>query len=457
MHVHFVGIGGIGVSALARFYRASGDKVTGSDMHASPLISELRREGIKVSIDHVASNVLPSADLVLYSAAVPRTNPELVKARKLGIETKSYAEAVGDLTRRYATFAVTGAHGKSTTTSLLALALVRAGLDPTVIVGTKLKEFGNTNFRKGKSGYLVLEADEYNRSFLHHSPAAAIILNIDREHLDTYRSLANVKRAFLKFANNIREGGLLAINRDDKNIRQIAGQFKKIARTRRLRLLWYSLKDFHGQFALKIPGAHNVSNALSVLTLLAASGIPQKPVIKALERYGGAWRRMEYRGRFNGIKRRVDVYDDYAHHPAEIRATILALREQYPRAHIVCVFQPHQAQRLKYLFREFASAFDDADALVLLDTYKVAGRDRFYKNRTAKNLADSISRRIASRKVSALSFARYLSSPALLRAALVDACTQPKPKNCVVAMMGAGDIVNYTGQIVKKARSAISN
>lgn len=467
MNVHFVGIGGIGISALARFYRSSGSRVTGSDAARSSLILNLKKEGIKIHIGHRASCIAPSVDLVIYSAAVPDSNPELVRARKLGKETKSYAEAVGDITRRYFTFAVAGAHGKSTTTSLLALALIRAGLDPTVIVGTKLKEFGNSNFRKGESKYLVLEADEYNKSFLHHSPSAAIILNIDREHLDTYKNLAGVKRAFLKFAGNVKEGGVLAVNRDDKNTKSVANKLKAIARSRRFSLVWYSLKDFHGQFKLKVPGIHNVSNALSILALLGAAKIPKKSAIEALESYKGAWRRMEYRGKLktqkSKVKIKVKVYDDYAHHPAEIRATLLAFRAKHPRAQIVCVFQPHQAQRLKYLFREFVSAFDDADALILLDTYKVSGRDRIYHNYTAKALAEKIQARLLKNKRTKLKTGNvvYLPRPERLLRFLIENCDKLKIgnignwklkiENFVIVMMGAGDIVKYTDRIISKS------
>jgi len=459
MNVHFVGIGGIGISALARFYLSFGSRVAGSDMSPSALVSELRKEGIKIYIGHKASYVAPSTDLVIYSAAIPSSNPELARARELRKDIRSYAEAVGDLTRQYFTFAVAGAHGKSTTTSLLALALVRAGLDPTVIVGTKLKEFGNSNFRKGKSKYLVLEADEYNKSFLHHSPSAAIITNIDREHLDTYKNLSNIKRAFLKFAGNVRKGGVLVVNYDDKNTRSIAKELKKIAEGRRLTLVWYSLKDFHGQFKMKVPGTHNVSNALSVLALINSMKIQKKPAIKALESYKGAWRRMEYRGnlKIQNSKFKIHVYDDYAHHPTEIRATLLAFRGKYPRAQIVCVFQPHQAQRLKKLFREFVSAFDDADALILLGIYKVSGRDRTYHNYTAKDLAEKIQTRLLKNKKLKLKTGNvvYLPSPAHLGRTISKILQALKANEtnklkAIIIMMGAGDIVKYTDKIIYK-------
>ena len=227
--VHFIGIGGIGTSALARWFLSHNHNVSGSDVSPSEIISELKKQGVKIFIGHKAKNLPKEANLAIFSAAVPADNPERRQAAKLGIPVKSYSEAVGDLTKQYKTIAVAGAHGKSTTTALLSLVLIKANFDPTVIVGTKLKEFGDSNFRNGKGDYLVLEADEYNDSFLNYSPTAVIILNIDREHLDYYKNLAVIKKSFLKFIDNIRPNGILVLNKDDKNLLSLKNKIQKIS------------------------------------------------------------------------------------------------------------------------------------------------------------------------------------------------------------------------------------
>lgn len=369
--VHFVGIGGIGVSSLAYWFRAqsfdklridpersrTGQKwaISGSDSAEGLITLGLKKGGFKVKIGHKKGNIGAKTGLVIYSNAVKSSNPELALARRLGIPTMSYPEAVGVLTRRYKTFGVAGAHGKSTTTSLLALVLQKAGWDPTVIVGTKLKEFGDRNFRLGRSIFLVLEADEWKGAFWHYSPFGAIITNIDREHLDFYGNFGNVKKSFLKYVANIQTGGILVANRDDKKLFSLKREIEKITKRNGVELVWYSVRLAPKSFVsrlkknLSIPGRHNLENALAVYVLARNLGIPENKIFSALKSYRGAWRRMEYRGHFLGTR----VYDDYAHHPTEIKATLQAFREKYPDSKIICVFQPHQAHRLKALFNDF--------------------------------------------------------------------------------------------------------
>src|SRR3989344_1849478 len=216
--VHFIGIGGIGVSALARYYLGRGFRVSGSDLSASPLLKELEREGAEVKVGHF-KKFDHQPDLVVYSQAIPDDDPELSLARELGISIKTYPQALGELTRQFKTVAVAGSHGKSTNTALLSLILVRAGLDPTVIIGTKLKEFGppagGKNFHLGRSVILIIEADEYQDAFLNYSPTLILITNIDREHLDYAKHFGNVKKSFLKFISNLKEDGILVLNQDD--------------------------------------------------------------------------------------------------------------------------------------------------------------------------------------------------------------------------------------------------
>src|SRR5574343_1304101 len=218
MKIHLIGIGGIGVSALAQYYMSKGHEVSGSDLVASEITAMLKKMGVKVFIGNFAKNIEKDFDLVVYSPAVTLKNPELKKAKQFKIKTQTYPEALGDLTQNYFTIAVAGAHGKSTTTSMIGLILTAAGLDPTVIVGTKLKEFGGSNFRAGKSKLLVIEACEYDSSFLHYSPKIVVVTNVDREHLDFFKTFANVVKAFKKFILKLQKDGVFVFNKDNADM-----------------------------------------------------------------------------------------------------------------------------------------------------------------------------------------------------------------------------------------------
>ncbi|MBI1838720.1 MAG: hypothetical protein HYR95_00230 [Candidatus Colwellbacteria bacterium] len=235
--VHFIGIGGIGISALARYFLAQNWLVSGSDASKTQESVEIAKDGAKVKIGHKKSNIRPNLDLVVYSQAIPQDNLEIMEAKRLKIPVKTYPEALGELTTKYKTLAVAGSHGKSTTTALLGLIFLEAKLDPTVIVGTKLKEFGGKNFRLGRSKYLIIEADEYKGSFLNYSPEAILITNIDREHLDYYKDLTSIKKSFLKFMNNLNPGGILVLNKDDKNL------FSLKSKLENKKVIWFSLRD----------------------------------------------------------------------------------------------------------------------------------------------------------------------------------------------------------------------
>ena len=479
--IHFIGIGGIGTSALARWFLSQGYKVSGSDAFSSSTTKELQKEGIRVFIGHHTQNLPKDARMVVFTAAIPKDNPEYLQAQKLGIPALSYSQALGNIVKQCKTLAVSGAHGKSTTTALLSLVLIKAGFNPGVIIGTKLKEFGNSNFHKGKGEWLVIEADEYHHSFLNYSPFGAIITNIDREHLDYYKNLAEIKNAFLKFINNIRTGGILVVNKDDKNLFSLKNKIQKIAKKQYLKVYWYSIRDKnskkivnHLRKILKISGEHNISNALAVYVLSSVLGVKEGNIFNALNSYRGAWRRMEYRGELKAknYKLKADIYDDYAHHPTEIKATLSGIAQKWTKAHLICVFQPHQAKRLKALFKEFVTAFDDADTLILLDIYRVPGRDRMpavsrvelSHNINSRKLARAIEGRLehlGNRKKQAkiamirLKTVIYLPSPKKLKDALKK-LIQAKSliaKNyklkAIVVMMGAGDIYQYTDLLLK--------
>lgn len=458
--VHFIGIGGIGTSALARWFLSHNYNVSGSDASASEITSEFKKQGIRVFIGHQAKNVPQEANLAIFSAAVPIDNPERRQAAKLGIPTKSYAEAVGELAKHYKTITVAGAHGKSTTTALLSLVLIKAGFDPTVIIGTKLKEFGNSNFRNGRGDCLVLEADEYQKSFLNYSPTAAIILNIDAEHLDYYKNLTGVKNAFLKFIENIQIGGILVLNKDDKNLSGLKNKIQKISQKKKIKIIWYGITNsgrssvicYKIREILKISGEHNISNTLAVYSLAKALGIKDRDIFNAIGSFHGAWRRMEYRGEFKvkgqKSKVKIKVYDDYAHHPTEIKATLAGIAQKWPKTGLICVFQPHQAKRLSLLFKVFIGAFDEANAVILLPIYQVKGRDKVSQNVDSKKLAKAIKTRINSK----LREVVYLPSPRKLRTLLSkiiqDSCFKLHD-SYIIVMMGAGDIYKLTDKLVQ--------
>ncbi len=390
--VHFIGIGGIGVSSLAQYYLATGWRVSGSDAVRSEITDELKKRGIKILIGQKPQNI-KGASLIIYSTAIKPENPELSAAVSAGLKNLTYAQAVGELTKKYFTIAVSGSHGKSTTIALIGLILIKAGLDPTIIIGTKLKELNDTNFRLGKSKYLVLEADEYARSFHNYFPKIAVLTNIDKEHLDIYKNLNGVLAGFRKYLQNVSPDGFIVANAEDKNIYKI---IKSEARNSKLeinsksqkskpKIIWYS----RGKHILLIPGIHNQFNAEAAWQAVKLLGVKKSIADKVFSSYRGAWRRLEKLNIKNKISKiRSIIYSDYAHHPTEIKATLQALKEKYPKKKLICVFQPHQQDRLDRLFKDFTTAFDAADKTILYPLYKVKGRDSVGK--TSADLAKVI-------------------------------------------------------------------
>ncbi|MEK9183471.1 MAG: Mur ligase domain-containing protein [Patescibacteria group bacterium] len=389
--VHFIGIGGIGVSALARYYLAKNWQVFGSDLANSEITDALQSEGVKIFIGQRTGNVNSNLDLVIFTLAVKEDNPELHEARKLNIPTISYAEALGELTKQYVTIAVSGSHGKSTTTALLSLMLIKAGLDPTVIVGTRLKEFKGSNFRLGKSRYLVIEADEWNRSFWHYHPAIAVITNVDKEHLDTYKDLSGVISGFNHYLKNIPTGAAAIINAQDKNSVQSAKGCK-------CQLILFNKKSVQLKWPLKIYGHFNQLNAEAAWQAVKLLGVKKNTAAEAISKFQGSWRRMEQLSApsllTKGEKISGTFFSDYAHHPNEIKATISALKEKYPKKKLLVIFQPHQIERLNNLFNDFVLAFDETDELGILPVYEVAGRERDNSiSKTAEDLYKALLKR----------------------------------------------------------------
>ncbi len=428
LKIHFIGIGGIGVSALAKYYLEKGHKISGSDLVSSEITEALKKKGVKIKIgSHRAENVSKNTDLVIYSPAVPPTNPEFKTAVKRGVKIQSYPQTLGELTKNHYTIAVSGTHGKSTTTCMIGLLLTKAGLDPTVIVGTKLKEFGDSNCRVGKSRYLVIEADEHFASFLNYWPEIIVLTTIEADHLDYYKNLKNILKTFKKYIGHLTKNGILVVNRDDKNIKRITNYESRIKNKK-----YYSLKQSEAKKLkkiLKIPGEHNVSDALAALTVARILNIPDKISFKALSGYKGSWRRFETK-QITINNKHLTLISDYGHHPTEIKMTLKATREKYLHKKIWCVFQPHQYQRTYYLFKDFVKVLSQApiDKLIIADIYDVAGREETI-----------IKKKVSSEKlVKAINKKNIIYIPTLKE--IADYLRKNLQGREVVIIMGAGDI-----------------
>ncbi len=352
-NVHCIGIGGIGLSAIARYCNSNGAKVSGSDVSSSRITDDLQKEGINIFIGHKSDNLKKDTDLVIYSIAVLDDNPELIEARNKNILCMTYPEALGTLTQEYKTIAVCGTHGKTTTTAMIASMLKACGKSPTVIVGSLLSE-GGTNFIQGNSEYLVVEACEYRRSFLNLFPTYVVVTNIDEDHLDYYKDMNDIHSAFQSFADKVPKDGCLVTHSDVK----LNTQGKKINDD--------SIDA--NNIELSVLGNHNHSNANLALSLAKTLGLDELKAREGLKNFTGTWRRLEYKGK---TKNGIIVYDDYGHHPVEIKATLEALREAYPKGKNILhiFFQPHLYSRTKLLLDDFAKAFDEADIVYVMPIY----------------------------------------------------------------------------------------
>ncbi len=382
-HIHLIGIGGVSMSAIAVTLHHWGYKVTGSDSCSSELTKKLIDAGIKVTIGHDLTNSR-LADLIIFSAAIKDSDPEMVLARQMNIPIVTRGEFVGYLTRKYReSICISGTHGKTTTTSMISLCFLEANLDPTIQVGAILKQIDG-NYTVGSSDYFILEACEYMGNFLKFSPKTEVILNIDNDHLDYFKSLDNIKKAFEKYASLIPEKGLLVTNADDPSCLElkkvVRGSFitygiknqsaNYTARNIRHNALGFSEFDvfynhsFYMHVRLSIAGRHNVSNALACIAVCTYYGITKNTIYSALLKFTGAHRRLEYVGSCNNFA----VYDDYGHHPTEIRATANAIKDKDFNESWV-IFQPHTYSRTKTLLNDFAQALLSFDHIIVTDIY----------------------------------------------------------------------------------------
>jgi UDP-N-acetylmuramate--alanine ligase len=449
--LHFVGVGGIGMSGLAELLKSVGLEVTGSDLADGETVTRLRGLGIPVFRGHRAENI-QGADVVVYSSAVHESNPEVAAARTAGVPVIKRAEMLAEVMRVKRGIAVAGTHGKTTTTSMTGAILMAAGLDPTIIVGGRMREVGTA--RLGRGEYLVAEADEFDRSFLALSPMLAVVTNIDLEHLDTYRDLKDLQETFARFARSVPFFGAAILGLDDPNVQEIRPLISRRVVTFGLtpqadvtvrdlvleragsRFVAFADRQFTGSVSLQVPGLHNVKNALAALAVARELSIPFETASRALREFRGVIRRFEMKGERRGAV----VVDDYAHHPTEVAATLAAARQSYPDRRIVALFQPHLYSRTKDMAAAFGAAFLNADVLLVTPVY--GSREAPREGVTGALVADAAT-------VRGHRAARYVAD----RADIASVLEKEIKDGDLLLTMGAGD-VNQFGEIFLRVKES---
>ncbi|MGA2646080.1 MAG: UDP-N-acetylmuramate--L-alanine ligase [Candidatus Sulfotelmatobacter sp.] len=456
--IHFVGIGGIGMSGIAEVLLNLGYKVSGSDLKQSGVTQRLASLGAAIFEGHRAQNI-SGAEVVVTSSAIAGENPEVVEAHKLHMPVIQRAEMLAELMRLKYGIAIAGMHGKTTTTSMVAAVLAGGGLDPTVVVGGRVDAMGS-NARLGKSQYLVAEADESDRSFLKLSPILSVVTNIDREHMDCYRNMRDVKKTFLEFMNRVPFYGMIVACNDDPLLRRLLPEVQRRTvtyGTKRGSDFWvkletggspaiagasgplgrfrvsYRKKDM-GEFTLHVPGVHNVLNATAAIAVGVGLDVDAEAIRAALDQFRGVDRRFQLRGRVAG----VSVIDDYGHHPTEVKATLAAARQcGFNKIHVV--FQPHRYTRTRDLMEEFTTAFADADSLLVLDIY--AASEKPIEGISGERLARTIGEKGGRDSQYVRSFADAVSSVA---AAAQD--------GDMILTLGAGSVAQLGPMIVERLK-----
>jgi len=438
LRLHMLGVGGSGMTPLARLLHGRGHRVSGADAREGKNISMLRSLGIPVSTGEVADTLPPGVEGVIHSAAIPATAAPLVEADRRELPALKYARAVGLLSRQLETYAVAGTHGKTTTTAMLAFVLREAGLSACCLVGGHVPQLEQEG--AGGTGRLVVEACEYDRSFLHYAPNAAIVTNVEADHLDYFKDIVEIRTAFQAFAGQV--SGLLVVH---ESLREVLGRASGV----RARVLTYGLSaeaDLRvtpvppasfvvggREFKLKVPGFHNALNASAVLLATRELGIPREVAARALERFEGVGRRLQV----VGAPRGVSVIDDYAHHPTEVAAGLKALRDQYTPRRLWVVFQPHQYSRLRRFLPEFADALAGADRIVIPEIFAARDAEDDRKSVTADDLVNEVRRRGGD----AVFIPDFKGIVDFVR-------TQARPGDVVVTM-GAGDVGDVAGRLAQ--------
>ena len=447
--IHMIGIGGVSMSGIAAILSNWGFIITGSDTSDSESIQSLQKKGIQVTIGHNLEDIATS-DVVVYSAAIKKDDPEMIEANRLHIPTIERADFLGELTRCFKdTICVSGTHGKTTTTSMVALCFIEALTDPSIQVGAFLRQIDG-NYKIGNSEHFIIEACEYVESFLKFSPKAEIILNIDNDHLDYFKNFENIKNAFIKYVKLLPDDGLLVINADDSNCLELPQYTNAKSITYSINNdksdfiaknisfnddgfaefdVYYNNKFFE-KINLSVPGKHNILNALACIALCNEYGIDSKFIKTALKKFTGAHRRFEFKGKINN---EVSVYDDYGHHPTEIIATATSLmNKKFNQSWVI--FQPHTYSRTKNLLEDFAHALLNFDNIVVLDVY--AAREINTYGITSKDLVDRI--------ISLGKDAKYIPD--------FDECAsyvkKHVGKNDIVMTLGAGTVTNIGPMLV---------
>lgn len=442
------------MSALAKFLLSKEKRVTGSDVHDSEMVQDLNKKGIQVNIGHDTSHILDGVEVVIYSSAIPSTNPERITARERGIPEVSYAQFLGEVSKTFSTIVVTGTHGKSTTTALLGLMLKAAGYDPTVLVGSFVPTFPDKNLRLGKGRFFVVEGCEYQANMLNLHPEMIVLTNIEEDHLDYYRDINHIRDTFQIFADKLIGKGMMILNADDAESMKLkverpitygmeateATKVTKATEVKRETNSYVALnretsrgaqsfdvcrEEIIGRLKLIIPGTHNVLNALAATTAAMELGVPFETCARVLETFPGIWRRFERVGTW----READVISDYGHHPTAVEKTVSAAREFFPGRRIVLCFQPHQHSRTKSLFDGFVHALQLADETVVAEIYDVAGRNEEHEM-SSRLIVEKIKKENPSAHVM---FSHNFD-------AVKSALEQVVRSGDVLIVMGAGDI-----------------
>ena len=450
---HFVGAGGIGMSGLAQLLLDKHAIVTGSDQTATAVTAHLAGMGAEIHVGHHAEHVSPQAQTVVISAAIRDSNPELQQAKQQGCRIVKYAQLLGELMDHFEGIAVSGTHGKSTTSGWLAYCLRQAGVDANFLVGAGISQLG-VSAGTGDSEYFVAEACEYDRSFLNLRPRVACILNIERDHLDCYRDEADIIDAFYQFALGSKPGGLVVANGQDPNVAQVVARLggeRAVAtfgldagcdfqaRNLRRRGGLYHFDVFHdgqllGSTGISLPGRHNVLNALAVIAVGVSIGVEPATILDVLSRFAGVDRRLMLKGQFHGIT----VLDDYAHHPTEIRASLSAIRDRYRPKRLWCVYQAHQYSRTRLFLDEFAVAFAAADKVLVPEIYFVRDSEASREEVNAAILAD----RMRAEGTDAVHLDTF--------DAVCDSLESQLSAGDLVVTMGAGDVWKVADEYIQR-------
>jgi len=422
--IHFIGVGGIGMSALVRFFVHEGKVVSGSDRESSIITVGLEALGVHVVYAQVAENITSDIDMVVYTEAMPHDHPEMVVARALEVPMMNYFGALGLVANEYYLIAVSGSHGKTTTTAMITDVLEEAGFDPTAIIGS-LRSKTKSNFRAGKSKYAVVEACEYKRDFLSLTPDVLVITNIDYEHVDYYKDLADVQSAFRALAEKVPEGGAIVTNLTDPNIAPVIAGLKT-------RVVDYR-PNINLEMKFRQPGMHIRMDAAAATSVADFVGIERAVSDTALENFAGTWRRFEYKGEVNG----APVYDDYGHHPTEIRVTMAGTRELYPDRKVIVVTQTHTYSRTAELFDDFVEVLATADQVYLLPIY--AAREENITGVSSEQLADTI--------IKTGTKAEVMHTAAAIAERVRESLSHDEP--AVVLVIGAGNVTDVASLLTK--------